>query len=153
MRVPAEGGRLAPDRLREPLPRLPGHVLAPPLPLAGAREAALGDVLRRHRAPLPGNLDWAPFFEIASGEAPFPEKLEAYGALARERLQADEFEAFREEHLGELDEVAWEYFGTDDARAAVRSKVEALFPEHEHDEFTDRFFAAIQTWRDEEAAR
>ncbi len=98
------------------------------------------------------DLDWQSFFEIADTSAPFAEKLEAYGKLARQRLQADEFDEFRAEHLGPLDEIAWEYFGTDDARAAVRQKVEALFPEHEHDEFTERFWQSIQTWRDTEGA-
>lgn len=98
------------------------------------------------------NLDWQDFFDVADTDAPFPEKLASYGKLARQRLQAEEFEAFREEHLLELDEVAWEYFGSEDARSAVRQKVEALFPEHEHDEFTERFWQSIQTWRDQEGA-
>jgi hypothetical protein len=48
-------------------------------------------------------------------------------------------------------EVAWKYFGDDRARAAVRRKVEALFPEHEWDQFTEHFWQAIQTWRAEDA--
>ena len=58
------------------------------------------------------------------------------------------FEAFCAEHLGHLDEVLWEFFGTDIARDAVRAKVEALFPEHEHEEFTEHFWGLIQRWRD-----
>jgi hypothetical protein len=63
------------------------------------------------------------------------------------------FEAFCDEHLGPLEEVAWEYFGSDAARSAVREKVTALYPEHEIDEFTERFWASIQVWRGEQQAQ
>jgi len=98
------------------------------------------------------NLDWAPYFAIADSDRSQREKLAAYGELARERLEADRFEEFCSEHLGDLEEATWEYFGTEEANAAVRAKVEALFPEHEHDEFTERFWEAIQRWRERDAA-
>ena len=99
------------------------------------------------------NLDWAPYYEIAEQDLPYREKLSAYAAIARERLEAERFEAFCEEHLGELDAVAVEYFGSDRAREAVRKKVQSLFPEHEWDEFTDHFWSCIQDWRTEESER
>jgi hypothetical protein len=102
--------------------------------------------------PFRKTLDWQPFLEVADTDASFPEKLARYSAIAEERLDTAGFEAFREEHLGPLEEVAWEYFGGDEARNAVRKKVAALYPAHEVDEFTDRFWAAIQTWRAEESA-
>ena len=43
--------------------------------------------------------------------------------------------------------MAWEFFGTAAAREAVHEKVEALFPEHEVEEFTEHFWGAIQGWR------
>ena len=56
--------------------------------------------------------------------------------------------------MRELDEVAWEFFGTPRAKEAVRLKVEALFPPNEHEEFTEHFWERIQMWRrDEEAKR
>ena len=61
------------------------------------------------------------------------------------------FDEFCEEHLGPLEEVAWEYFRSKDAREAVREKVAALFPEHEVEEFTERFWQSIQDWRVETA--
>ncbi len=97
-------------------------------------------------------LDWEPYFAIADEDRPQREKLAAYGRLARERLDEARFEEFCDRHLAHLDEVAWEYFGTDSARDAVRAKVEALFPTHEHETFTDHFWAAIQRWRDRDAA-
>ena len=99
------------------------------------------------RRPMQANLDWRAFYEIRERGLPFEEALAEYGHLARERFAAAEFEAFCKEYLGDLDETADAYFASDRARAAVRAKVEALFPEHEWDEFTEHFWQAIQNWR------
>ncbi len=66
-------------------------------------------------------------------------------------MDTKRFEAFCAEHLGPLEDIAWEYFISKDAREAVREKVTALFPEHEVDEFTERFWNSIQDWRLETA--
>ncbi len=96
--------------------------------------------------------DWDPFFEIADSDRTDREKLTAYAGIAHERFETDRFHAFCEEHLGHLDEVAWEFFGSDIARSAVREKVEALYPAHEIEEFTDLFWGRIQQWRAEQEA-
>jgi hypothetical protein len=95
-------------------------------------------------------LDWDPYFDVAAKDLPYPEKLAAYAAIARKRLDAERFEEFCAKHLGRLDEVAHEFFGSERAKDAVRQKVAALFPAHEIDEFTEHFWAAIQKWRNEE---
>jgi len=105
------------------------------------------------RRPMRLNLDWAPFFRIAAEGGTFEDRLARYAALARERLDADAFEAFCAQHLGHLDEVVWDFFGTDDAREAVRRKVEAMYPPHEVGEFTELFWQRIQRWRDARGAR
>ncbi len=94
--------------------------------------------------------DWEPYFEVAREDRPAREKLAAYAAIARARLDVDAFESFCARHLAHLDEVAWEAFGAAFAKDAVHQKVAALFPRHEIDEFTDRFWALIQRWREEE---
>ncbi len=99
------------------------------------------------------NLDWAPFYEIAERGLPLRERLAAYAAIARERMEAERFREFCAEHLAHLDEVALEFFGTDVARDAVRQKVTALFPAHEVDEFTEHFWGLIQFWRRTESER
>jgi hypothetical protein len=121
------------------------HVHFPWLVLSKLRWALFCAATKR---PMHQNLDWAPYFEIAAGDAPYEEKLAAYGAHARRCLDAEAFAAFDEEHLGGLDEIAREFFAGDRAKEAVRLKVQALFPEHEWDEFTDYFWARIQTWRE-----
>lgn len=100
------------------------------------------------------NLDWGPFFDVAAEEGmPYRERLAAYAAIARERLEAERFAEFRRTSLARLDEVVWEFFGTDQARDAVAAKVAAMFPPHEVDEFTEHFWGLIRFWRKTEADR
>ncbi len=97
--------------------------------------------------PMQRCLDWQPFYDIADGEGSYEEKLSAYGRLARQRLDSARFEDFCGEHLAHLDEVADDFFAGEEAREAVRLKVEALYPEHEIEEFTQLFWDRIQAWR------
>ncbi|MCB1053787.1 MAG: hypothetical protein KDC71_24495, partial [Acidobacteria bacterium] len=97
------------------------------------------------------NLDWEPFYKIAAEpDMPYRERIAAYAAIARKRFETDRFEEFCAKHLSHLDEIAYEFFGTDMCRDAVRKKVAALFPAHEVDSFTELFFGRIQKWRDQE---
>jgi hypothetical protein len=93
------------------------------------------------------DLNWRAYFDIADQDLPFEDKLAAYVKLARERFDVDRFEEFCDRHLSHLDEVAHEYFASDAVRAAIREKVEALYPAHEHDEFSELFWKRIQYWR------
>ena len=102
------------------------------------------------KRPVRWNLDWAPYFKAAAKDAPFEEKLKVYAAIANERYDTARFEEFCAKHLKHLDEVAWEFFGTEECKNAVRGKVGQLFPAHEIDAFTEHFFQAIQDWRNEE---
>jgi hypothetical protein len=95
------------------------------------------------------NLDWEPFHEIARASAPFAEKLAAYAAIARRRLDADRFAEFKATHLARLPEVAWEFFATPEAKEAVRVKTAALYPAHEVERFTELFWSRIQQWRED----
>ncbi|MCA9689915.1 MAG: hypothetical protein KC636_09925, partial [Myxococcales bacterium] len=99
------------------------------------------------------NLDWAPFFAVAAKDLPYRERLAGYAKIARERMEADRFREFCQKHLGHLNEVAWEFFGTEKARGFVRAKVASLFPAHEVDQFTEHFWGLIGFWRKTEADR
>ena len=107
------------------------------------------------KRPMRRTLDWGPFYAIAAErDLPYRERLRRYAAVAAERFETDKFEEFCATHLGHLDEVAWEFFGTPVARSAVRAKVAALFPPHEVEQFTELFWQRIQSWRkDAEGAR
>ena len=98
------------------------------------------------------NLSWQKFFDIAAEDIPFEEKLERYAKIALEHFEADQFEEFCEEHLPHLDEVAHEFFGSDVVLDAIQQKVEALYPEHEVEQFAELFWDRIQIWRDESTA-
>ena len=93
------------------------------------------------------NVDWEPFYEIARRGLPLEERLAEYGKIAAERLETERFEEFCARHLGHLEEVSREFFASDTAKAAVRAKVESLFPEHEHEQFTELFWDRIRQWR------
>ena len=96
------------------------------------------------------NLNWSKYFEIAAEDKSFEEKLSDYAGLALDYFDTDRFNEFCAEHLGHLDEVADEFFGSDVARDAIRKKVTALYPEHEIDDFTELFWERIQKWRRED---
>ncbi|MCB1055374.1 MAG: hypothetical protein KDD11_07655 [Acidobacteria bacterium] len=96
------------------------------------------------RRPMRKNVDWQPYYDVLAKDLPYRERLAAYAAIARERLEADRFEEFCAKHLGHLDEVLCEFFTSDIARDAVRQKVAALFPKHEIDMFTELFWRRIQ---------
>jgi hypothetical protein len=97
------------------------------------------------------NLDWSPYFAIAEEDIPLREKLRRYAAIAHERFETDRFRDFCATHLAHMDEVAWEFFGSDYARDAVYQKVESLYPAGEIDEFQELFWGRIQMWRDQHA--
>lgn len=97
-------------------------------------------------------LDWDPYYEVGLQDLPFREKMAALAKITRKRMEADRFEEFCRKHLSHLDEIAWEFFGSEIAHAAVRKKVAALFPEHEVDSFTDLFWTRIQAWRSDTEA-
>lgn len=91
--------------------------------------------------------DWEPFFAIAKLDLSYEEKLDRYAALADKLLAREEFEDFCRKHLSHLDAVADEFFGTAEAKDAVRQKTAALFPAHEVEKFTELFWQRIQAWR------
>ncbi len=93
------------------------------------------------------DLNWHEYFDIADQDISYEEKLNGYIEIARRRFDLDDFRDFCKKHLSHFDEVAYEYFGSESVRSAIRQKVESLFPEHEHDEFTELFWSRIQDWR------
>ena len=94
--------------------------------------------------------DWTPFFEVAEEEdMSYEERLRAYAQIADDRFETERFEEFCDTHLGDLHELAWEYFGTAAAREAFRQKVQALYPPHEVEPFTELFWKRVQKWRED----
>jgi hypothetical protein len=100
--------------------------------------------------PMRRNMDWGPFYEIADKDLSPRERLREYAKIAHERFETEKFREFCRTELGHLDELAYEFFGSETLRDAIRQKVAALFPAHEIDEFTQLFWDRIQTWREQE---
>jgi hypothetical protein len=99
------------------------------------------------------NLDWEPFLKVADRDLGPRERLREYARIAHERFETEKFREFCRKHLGHLDALAYDFFGSETMRDAVRQKVTALFPAHEVDEFTELFFGRVQRWRELEGAR
>ncbi|NNF26798.1 MAG: hypothetical protein HKN73_06250 [Gemmatimonadetes bacterium] len=97
-----------------------------------------------------GHLTWSRYFKLVDEELTFREQLDRYLRIAHRRFETERFEAFCDQHLHHLEEVAHEFFASSEARDAVGAKVKALYPEHEVDEFTDLFWERIQTSRGDE---
>jgi hypothetical protein len=96
------------------------------------------------------NQNWTPYLEVADQDLSYGQKMARYGAIAEEHFDSARFVEFCHQHLGHLDEVTYEFFGSEEARDTVRMKVATLYPEHEVDEFTELFWSRIQTWRERE---
>lgn len=105
------------------------------------------------KRPMRKNLDWEPFYAIAKKDLPFADRLKLYAAIAHERMETDKFKEFCRTHLSHLDDVAVEFFNTPRAKELVRQKVEALYPAHEVDRFTEHFWGLVQFWRQTEIDR
>ncbi len=99
------------------------------------------------------NMDWDPFYAVADSDRSQAEKLKAYAAIAHERLETEKFREFCRTRLGHLDEVAYNFFGSDIMRDAIHQKVSAIFPANEIDEFTELFWERVQMWRRQEGER
>lgn len=125
------------------------HYHFPWLIMANLRWAIFCAAHRRQRA---SNLEWSPYYAIADSERTYEEKVAAYAELAHRTMETERFEEFCAKHLPHLEEVTTEWFGTDEARDAVRKKVEAMYPEHEVDEFTELFYERIGKWCAQEGA-
>lgn len=99
------------------------------------------------------HVEWTPYFLIADSDMPYRDKLRAYAEIAEDRYETQRFEEFCARHLGELDDIVWDYFGSGRAKEAVRRKVAVLFPPEEVEHFTEHFWGLIEFWRQTERDR
>jgi hypothetical protein len=96
------------------------------------------------KRPMRKTLDFEPFYAIAGKDLPYREKLKGYAKIARERLQSDQFAEFCKKHLGPLEEAARAWFRSDRCKEAILKKVQNIYPAHEVDDFSARFFGIVQ---------
>ena len=96
------------------------------------------------KRPMRKTLDFEPYYAIAKKDLPYREKLKGYAKIARERLQADQFAEFCGKHMGPLEAAARAWFRSDRCKDAIRKKVQNIYPAHEVDDFSARFFGIVQ---------
>ncbi|MGE3174132.1 MAG: RimK family alpha-L-glutamate ligase [Planctomycetota bacterium] len=94
-------------------------------------------------------LDFEPFYAIAREDLPYREKLRRYAAIARERMDAARFAEFCDKQLRPVTAATVDWLGGDSCRQAIRRKVGHVFPAHEVDEFSERFWQQVQQGRAE----
>lgn len=103
--------------------------------------------------PMNFDLRWHDYFKIADRDMLYRDRLRAYSALAAQWFDTERFEEFCAEQLPDLDEIAFEYLGSERALEAVEAKVAAVFPPEEVTRFTDHFWGLLQFWRQTERDR
>ncbi len=124
------------------------HYHFPWLIMANLRWSIFAAVTNRKMRPM----GWQRYFSAVEEGMTLRERLDALMPIVHERFQTEEFEEFCDTHLGHLPEVTLDFFVSDQAREAIRQKVERLFPEHEVEEFTELFYDRIQKWIEVEGA-
>ena len=91
-------------------------------------------------------LDWDPYYKVLEEKSDASDRLRGYAAIGHERMATAEFQEFCGRHLSHLDQIAAEFFHSDQAKQAIRLKVATLFPAHEVESFTELFFERVKAW-------
>jgi hypothetical protein len=94
------------------------------------------------------NLDWQPFFDIAAARPAVPREAPcATRWIAHERWRPTASRSSAPPTLRTSTRSRGSSSAATAPSDAVRAKVEALFPAHEWDQFTELFWNRIQAWR------
>src|SRR5207245_11577251 len=72
-------------------------------------------------------------------DLPYEAKLQAYRQLADEYFQVDAYREFCDANLAHLDEVAYEWFTSQDFDDLLVQTVVETFPPHEHEHFVAHY--------------
>ena len=91
-------------------------------------------------------LDTDPYFAVADSDRSYQEKLTEYEKLADEHFCRDEFEAFVEEALPDLDEALYDFVTSEDLDRILIQTIKEIFPPHEHVAFYNHFRGLINHW-------
>jgi D-ala D-ala ligase C-terminus len=98
------------------------------------------------------DLDTSEYFGIADREdLTYGDKLAEYRRLADEYFETDRYLDFCASHLSHVDEMVWDWVGSDDFDALLLDTVRSTYPAHEHDQFIAHFRGLLQAWVDDNA--
>jgi hypothetical protein len=100
------------------------------------------------------HVDPTPWFAIADRtDLSYDEKLAAYDAIADQHFDTERYRDFCASRLGDLDEMALEYFESADFDAVLVDTVTSTFPAHEHDQFVPHYRGLLGSWCSDERTR
>ncbi len=87
------------------------------------------------------------YFDIGDDSAfGYEAKLARYRTLADDYFQVDDYREFCERQLGNLDEVAHEWFTSEAFDAVLVDTVRTTFPAYEHEHFVAHYRGLIAAW-------
>jgi len=92
------------------------------------------------------NLNWRKYLDVANSGLGYLEKLDKYMELAADYFEEEKFQEDCDKHLAHLDEVAFEYFTSEEMNKIIEKKVTRKFPEHEHGEFIAHYRGLRDFW-------
>jgi hypothetical protein len=98
------------------------------------------------------DLDTSEYFSVADREdLTYSEKLAEYRRLADEYFETDHYLDFCTSRLPHVDEMVWDWVGSDDFDALLVDTVRSTYPAHEHDQFVAHFRGLLQAWVNDNA--
>ncbi|MBL4848839.1 MAG: hypothetical protein JKY65_25230 [Planctomycetes bacterium] len=96
--------------------------------------------------PMKISLDPQPYFDIADSDRSFQEKLTAYEVLVDEHFQRGEFEAFRANELGHMDEAMIELVQSAEFEEILSTTMAEVFPPGEQQAFFNHYRGLLSHW-------
>jgi hypothetical protein len=92
------------------------------------------------------------YFDIGDDrDLDYDAKLERYRSLADDYFQVDDYRAFCDRHLGDLDEIAHEWFTSSAFDKVLVDTVRGTFPRHEHEHFVAHYRGLLAAWARDDA--
>jgi len=96
------------------------------------------------------DVDTTPWFAIADrDDLSYEEKLSEYRRLADEHFESETYAEFCAGPMTHVDELAHEWFTSDDFDRVLVETVQATFPEHEHEQFVAHYRGLMRSWADD----
>ena len=92
------------------------------------------------------DLDTRKWFDVADSDASYEEKLAAYRTMADDYFQTSKYRDFVPTKLKNLDEVAYDYFTSEDFDRLLVQTVQTTFPAHEHEHFIGHYRGLLGAW-------
>jgi hypothetical protein len=91
--------------------------------------------------------DTSAYFAIADDPSlTYEEKLAGYRRLADDYFETSRYEEFRSQHLGNVDEMVYDWVNSEGFRSLLRETVRAMYPVHEHEKFLGHFGGLMDAW-------